>query len=163
MTARLGSGRRAFPGRVWIVAAGLHGACAVALGAFGAHGLKHWRNSAEGVTRLEWWHTASEYQLTHALALGFVAWLASRAGARDVRAVRLAGVCFALGALVFSGTLYLLALTEIRILGAVTPIGGVLLVSGWCAVAWAGARGGGAEAEADAEAEAEAEADAEAE
>lgn len=112
-----------------LVLACANGLLAVILGAFGAHGLKA-RLAAlpDGPTRLEWWQTAAHYQLTHALALGLVAFLASRVtGALPTWA----GGCFALGILLFSGSLYVMTLTGVRALGAVTPLGGLSLCAGW--------------------------------
>lgn len=101
--------------------AGCLGATAVALGAFGAHGLKE--RFALLPEAAGWWQTATFYLLTHALAVGSL-----RGGA--------AGWLWALGAAIFSGTLYALALGAPRWLGAVTPVGGGLLLAGWLAFAW---------------------------
>ena len=108
---------------VLILLAGLSGALAVAAGAFGAHG-------ASGAA-VEWLKTGSHYQLVHAVA----ALLALRLEARGPAWLFLAG-----GAL-FAGTLYLMAIGLPRWLGAITPIGGALLIAGWLWLAWAGARG----------------------
>ncbi|MBE0565431.1 MAG: DUF423 domain-containing protein, partial [Krumholzibacteria bacterium] len=117
--------------RMFMLLAGINGFLAVALGAFGAHGLKN-RLSAlpDGAQRLEWWQTAAHYHLAHALALGLVALLASRL-ATDAALPRTAGWAFQLGILLFSGSLYAMTLTGIRALGAVTPVGGVALLVGW--------------------------------
>jgi uncharacterized membrane protein YgdD (TMEM256/DUF423 family) len=105
----------------WIVAlAGLSGAIAVGAGAFGAHGA-----SGEAA---EWLKTGGHYQLIHAVA----ALLALQLGARGP-----AWLFFAGGA-VFAGTLYLMAIGAPRWLGAVTPIGGILLIAGWVWLAWSG-------------------------
>lgn len=105
----------------WIVAlAGLSGAIAVGAGAFGAHGA-----SGEAA---EWLKTGGHYQLIHAVA----ALLALQFGARGPAWLFLAG-----GA-VFAGTLYLMAIGAPRWLGAVTPIGGILLIAGWVWLAWSG-------------------------
>lgn len=106
-----------------VVLAALSGAVAVGAGAFGAHG-------ASGAA-VEWLKTGAHYQLVHALA----ALLAVRLEARGPAWLFLAG-----GAL-FAGTLYLMALGLPRWLGAVTPIGGTLLIAGWLWLAWIGARG----------------------
>lgn len=124
--------------RIFVVIAGVQGALAVGLGAFGAHGLRRVLEAApEGARRLEWWQTAAHYHLTHALAIGLCAWLASRG---EGPAARAAGLLITAGVTVFSGTLYAMSLGAPRWLGAVTPIGGVLLILGWCAVVWAGLR-----------------------
>lgn len=119
----------------WLVVAGLSGAAAVAAGAFGAHAL---RDALEAAQR-ETFETAARYHLVHSLALAAVAVLAARAPGD--RAVDAAGWLFALGIVVFSGSLYALVLSGVRWLGAVTPIGGVLLIGGWLALAWIGWRG----------------------
>jgi uncharacterized membrane protein YgdD (TMEM256/DUF423 family) len=111
-------------------AAGL-GFLAVALGAFGAHGLKaRLAPLADGVDRLAWWKTAAEYHLAHALALALAAGLFG-----DTRAGRAACIAFAIGIALFSGSLYTMTLTGIRWLGAVTPIGGLGLLAGWALLA----------------------------
>lgn len=106
-----------------VMLAALSGALAVAAGAFGAHG-------ASGAA-IEWLKTGAQYQLVHALA----ALLAMRLEARGPAWLFLSG-----GA-IFAGTLYLMALGLPRSLGAVTPIGGTLLILGWLWLAWSGARG----------------------
>lgn len=101
----------------------------VVFGAFGAHGLRA-RLSPD---MLAVWKTATEYHLYHALALVLVGVLA-----RSLRANTLdtAALFFVTGILVFSGSLYLLALSGVRWLGAITPIGGLLLLAGWACLAW---------------------------
>lgn len=107
----------------WIaIMAGLSGALAVGAGAFGAHG-------ASGQAA-EWLKTGGQYQLIHAVA----ALVALRLEARC------AAWCFVAGGAVFAGTLYLMALGLPRWLGAVTPIGGVLLIVGWLWLAWVAGR-----------------------
>lgn len=103
-------------------AAALSGASAVLLGAFGAHGLRG-RVAPE---LLKTWETASHYHLAHALA-----GLAAAGVARSDRSSQL----FLAGSALFSGSLYLLVLTGQKRLGAVTPIGGLLLAGGWVALA----------------------------
>lgn len=83
------------------------------------------------------WETAVRYQLVHALALMLIAVLSER---RDGLALRLAGWSYALGVLLFSGSLYVLALDGPRFLGPVTPIGGLAFVLGWMALAVAALR-----------------------
>ncbi len=121
----------------WILLAGaLHGFLAVALGAFGAHGLRSRLEGLEdGVKRLEWWTTAAHYQLVHAVAL-----VAIGALARHGMSLGLSGGTMAVGALVFSGTLYAMTLGAPRWFGAITPIGGLLLLVGWAALFWAALR-----------------------
>ncbi len=110
------------------------GALAVALGAFGAHGLR----SRVEARELEVFETAARYHLIHALvlvAVGLLAALASGQGRPDVaRAADQAGWLLTAGVAVFSGSLYLLVLTGARKLGMVTPVGGLLLIGGWLAL-----------------------------
>ena len=112
--------------------AALLGLLAVALGAFGAHGLES-RATAE---QLAWWSTAAHYHLTHALALLAVGLLTRQEPGRG----RAAAGAFVIGIAIFSGTLYGLALGGPRWLGAVTPIGGVALMVGWLLLALAARR-----------------------
>ncbi len=129
--------------RIFVIVSGLLGFAAVALGAFGAHGLRSRLDALpDGVKRLEWWNTAAHYNLTHALALAFVAWLAHR-GAGSPATV--AGWSFIAGSLLFSGSLYLMAVTGQTKLGAVTPVGGLFFLVGWVAVVAAGLRLAGAD------------------
>lgn len=110
---------------LWILVASVYGAIGVALGAFGAHGLKA-RVTPE---RLAVWETASDYHLLHAVVLLALAiWLRL---APQTPFLSGAAACVAAGVLVFSGSLYVLVLTDLRWLGAVTPLGGVLLIVGW--------------------------------
>jgi uncharacterized membrane protein YgdD (TMEM256/DUF423 family) len=119
--------------RTFLVLSGVYGLLGVALGAFGAHALDRlFHEAADGVDRAAWWSTASHYHLIHALALGLAAWVASRAPGV---AAGLSGWAFAVGVLLFSGSLYTMALTGARWLGAVTPLGGLLLLVGWLALA----------------------------
>jgi uncharacterized membrane protein YgdD (TMEM256/DUF423 family) len=117
--------------------AGLHGFLAVAAGAFGAHGLKAKVASLppeEAAKILGWVETGSRYQLAHAAALLALAALWPRLAPEPAGA---AAQGFAWGALVFSGTLYAMALGAPRWLGAVTPLGGLGLLLGWGALMWA--------------------------
>ena len=113
-----------------LAAGSLYGLIGVLLGAFGAHALAA-KLSADMQAI---WHTAVQYQFYHALALLAVGVLA-RQGMVGA-SVTTATVCFALGTLIFSGSLYVLAFSGIRWLGAITPIGGVLLIVGWAALLW---------------------------
>jgi uncharacterized membrane protein YgdD (TMEM256/DUF423 family) len=108
----------------WIVIlAALSGALAVGAGAFGAHGVS-------GAAQ-EWLKTGAQYQLVHAVAALAVVRLEARGPA----------LMFLIGGAIFAGTLYLMALGLPRWLGAVTPIGGALLIGGWLWLAWIAARG----------------------
>ncbi len=114
-------------------AAALAGLAGVALGAFGAHGLE-----ARLVARGEaWWETATLYLLVHAAAALAVA-LSGRTGL-----LAWSGWAFIIGAAVFAGTLYAMALGAPRWLGAVTPLGGVAMLAGWALAAAAAFRAGG--------------------
>ena len=104
------------------VVAALTGALAIGAGAFGAHG-------AQGQA-VEWLRTGGQYQLAHAIA----ALVAMQLGARGP------GWLFVAGAALFAGTLYLMAVGAPRWLGAITPIGGTLLIAGWLWLAWTGMR-----------------------
>jgi uncharacterized membrane protein YgdD (TMEM256/DUF423 family) len=118
------------------VAGGLLGAVAVAAGAFGAHGLKDMLEAAGQATN---WDTAFRYALVHAVAtLACGIPIPTGPGERSRRLQGLAAICFILGTLIFSGCLAALALSGIRVLGAIVPIGGVLLIAGWLLVAAAG-------------------------
>ena len=124
--------------RFSMTAAGVIGFLGVALGAFGAHGLRTMMSTLpDGEQRLAWWETASRYQLIHALALGLAAWMATRV---QGRAPKVASVSFIVGTLLFSGSLYTMTLTGIRVLGAVTPFGGVAFLMGWASLTYAAAR-----------------------
>ncbi len=101
---------------------------AVAAGAFGAHALRA-RLAPDLAAVFE---TAVRYQMYHALALLFTAWAAARWPLAPVRA---AGWLFVAGTVVFSGSLYLLALTGVRGFGAVTPLGGLAFLAGWLSLA----------------------------
>jgi len=118
--------------RLALLLASAFGFLGVALGAFGAHGLKaRLAPLADGVQRLEWWNTGAHYQLIHALALGLVALLFTRSSATSLV---VAAWSFCTGILLFSGSLYAMTLTGIRVLGAVTPFGGVGFLVGWAAL-----------------------------
>ena len=131
-----GEGKEA--NRLWLGAGAINGLISVAMGAFAAHGLKD-RLPAEA---LDWVRTGSAYEMWHALALVGVAIVGT---GKTGRALCLAGGAFLLGCILFSGSLYLLALTGIRGFAFITPIGGVAFLVGWAALAWhaiAGTRGG---------------------
>jgi uncharacterized membrane protein YgdD (TMEM256/DUF423 family) len=105
----------------------------VALGAFAAHGLKSRLDPAMLAT----FETGVRYQMYHALALLGVAWACTRWPGVWINA---SGWLFVAGIAVFSGTLYALALTGVRWLGAVTPLGGLAFLAGWLCLAWAAAK-----------------------
>jgi len=116
--------------RIWMVLASLSGLIAVAAGAFGAHGVSDPQAKS-------WLQTGAQYQLVHALAVFacVMLWRLGGAGAQ------ISAWLFIIGGLIFSGSLYAMALGGPRILGAVTPVGGVLFIGGWAILAWTAAVG----------------------
>lgn len=116
--------------RYWAMAGALSAGIAVAAGAFGAHALR----ARLEPRMLEVFETGARYQMYHALALLFVAWLGERAAGTPVQ---VAGWAFVAGTVLFSGSLYAMTLTGKTWLGAVTPFGGVAFLVGWLAVVWA--------------------------
>ena len=111
---------------MWIQTAALFGALGVVLGAFGAHGLE----ARLTPDRLAVWTTAVDYHLLHAVALLALALYARATGAK----IRGPATGFTLGILLFSGSLYALALGAPRFLGPVTPLGGLCFIAGWLAL-----------------------------
>lgn len=122
--------------RFAVMAGSLLGAVAVAAGAFGAHGL---RAVLEAAGQAANWETAWRYAMYHALALVAVGLLAATRP-MPLATLRLSAICFLAGTVIFSGCLAALALSGIKILGAIVPIGGVLLIAGWVLLALAAAR-----------------------
>ncbi|MSR06970.1 MAG: DUF423 domain-containing protein [Gemmatimonadetes bacterium] len=116
--------------RLFGVAGAVSGFIAVAAGAFGAHALR----SRLPTDQLAVFETGVRYQAYHALALFAVAWAASRGTGPQAA---WAGWLFVVGTVVFSGSLYVLALSGTRWWGAVTPLGGVSFLAGWACLAWA--------------------------
>lgn len=112
-------------GRPVLVAGALFAAVGVALGAFGAHGLREILDE----TRMGWWQTAVQYQMWHAIALVAVSAVPAPTGRATVW-------LFAVGIVFFSGSLYLMALTGWRWLGMVTPLGGAAMIAGWLLLVW---------------------------
>jgi uncharacterized membrane protein YgdD (TMEM256/DUF423 family) len=102
---------------------------AVALGAFGAHGLRG-RLDADMLAVFE---TGVRYQMYHALALLAVAWAVARWPESNAE---IAGWLYVAGIVLFSGSLYALALSGVRMLGAVTPLGGLAFLGGWALLVW---------------------------
>lgn len=115
--------------RLWICAAAVNGFLAVALGAHAAHSLVG-RVEPE---QIAWIETGSDYGMAHGLTLIGVALLVGRAPAPS-RALTLAGWGFLAGTVLFSGALYVMGMTGSRALGAVVPVGGILLLGGWAAL-----------------------------
>ena len=109
---------------LWIIIGSALAALAVAIGAFGAHGLKS-RVSADDLIIFE---TGVRYQMYHSLALILLGLIGVNF---QSNVVQLPAILFLVGIIIFSGTLYLIPLTGLRWLGAITPIGGIFLVLGW--------------------------------
>lgn len=127
--------RRRRASRRAAVAGAVFGFTGVAASAFGAHALKaHLEPEALAV-----FDTAARYQILHALALLGSSWAAQQWPGRSARA---SAVLFGAGIVLFSGSLYALSLSGVRLFGAVTPIGGVLLLLGWLALGLAAYRDG---------------------
>ena len=120
--------------RLFFTLGSLSGLIAVAAGAFGAHGLRA-RLTPDLLAVFE---TAARYQMYHALALLAVAWAVTR---WPTPLVSWAGWLFVAGTVIFSGSLYALALTGVRWLGAITPLGGVAFLVGWACLLLAAQRG----------------------
>ena len=110
----------------WIGIAAINMAIAVALGAFGAHGLKNIASPQQ----LEWWHTATLYLLVHALGLLLVGLLIRLRYITQTTAWLLQ-----IGIIIFAGSLYSMTLGAPLWFGAITPIGGVLMIAGWLCLA----------------------------
>jgi uncharacterized membrane protein YgdD (TMEM256/DUF423 family) len=119
--------------RLFFVLGSVFAGLAVVFGAFGAHALRATLSPADLAT----FEVGVRYQLAHALALFVVAWASTQ---WDAPAVAWAGWAFVVGILVFSGSLYVLVLSGMRWLGAITPIGGVALILGWILLAWTAIR-----------------------
>lgn len=115
--------------KVLLIAGCLFAFLAVAMGAFGAHALRD-RLSTE---MLDIWEIGVRYQIYHSLALLLIGLVGEKTGLPHAW---WAGAAMSIGILLFSGSLYLLALTGLRWLGAVTPLGGVAFLAGWLLLAW---------------------------
>ena len=116
--------------RIFLVLGALSGFSSVAAGAFGAHALRQRLDEK----LLAVFETGARYQMFHALALLVIGALAARG---ESRALAVAGWAMVAGTVLFSGSLYALALSGVRGLGAITPLGGVAFLVGWLALAWA--------------------------
>lgn len=107
----------------------------VLLGAFGAHGLKSFVEPlADAADRMRWWETGARYHLVHALALGLVAIVAHHV---PRLLPKVSAGLFVAGIAIFSGSLYAMAISGVRGLGALTPLGGLFQLGGWLALLWA--------------------------
>ncbi len=120
--------------RLFFALGAVSGFIGVGLGAFAAHGLKE-RLDPPMLSAFE---VGVRYQMYHALALLGVAWAVTKWPGTPAVA---AGWLFVAGTLIFSGSLYVLALSGIRWLGAVTPIGGLAFLAGWLCLVWAACKG----------------------
>ncbi len=115
--------------RIWLTLGAIYGFLSVGLGAFGAHGLRG--RVAEPM--LATWGTGADYLGMHALALLGCGLIALHLPGS--RLIGVAGWCFVIGTVLFSGSLFALVLTGVRGLGAITPFGGTLLIAGWALLA----------------------------
>jgi uncharacterized membrane protein YgdD (TMEM256/DUF423 family) len=120
--------------KYFLVTGAVLGFFGVALGAFGAHGLEA---TLTATGRADTFEIASRYHMVHALALLAVAWLSSRSPGR---LIRWAGILLIAGVVIFSGSLYILAIFDLGVMGAVAPIGGASLLAGWGLLGAAGWR-----------------------
>ena len=114
--------------KITFIWAGVFGCLGVMIGAFGAHALKP---ALEAAGRLETFETAVKYQFYHTLALLAVGLMMNHIAGK---ALHYASLLFVLGILIFSGSLYILCMTGLGILGAVTPLGGLLFIAGWIVI-----------------------------
>ncbi|SFS89281.1 DUF423 domain-containing protein [Marininema halotolerans] len=115
--------------KLFIVLGAINMFLAIALGAFGAHGLQG-KISDRMIAN---WHTGAQYHMIHALALLFIGFLVSKVGSSPL--VSTGGWLLLTGILLFSGSLYVMALTGVKQLGAITPIGGLAFLVGWVCIA----------------------------
>lgn len=118
---------------IWLAAGALNMLLAVAAGAFGAHGLK----AVLSCDMLAIWQTAVHYQMVHALGLIAISLLLQRA---DLPVLRQSAVLMLAGIVIFCGSLYLLAVSGVRWLGAITPVGGLAFLAGWAWLCYAALR-----------------------
>ena len=114
---------------MWISVAAFNLALAVMLGAFGAHGLKNRATEAQ----LGWWQTATDYFFYHAIGLLLIAIIMK---VLPQLKIKRSFILIQLGIILFCGSLYIMALGLPRGLGAITPIGGALMIAGWLDLAW---------------------------
>ena len=117
---------------VWVQRAAILGFLAVMLGAFGSHGLKAKLTPKD----YEIFQIGVKYQFWHVLALLGTGLLIELKKDSDTHSLNGAAWAFLIGTVIFSGSLYTLVLTQMRWMGAITPIGGVSLIIGWAALAW---------------------------
>jgi uncharacterized membrane protein YgdD (TMEM256/DUF423 family) len=120
--------------KLFFIAGAVSAFIGVAAGAFGAHALK----TRLGADLMAVFEVGVRYQMYHAFALIATAWAISRWPGSAALA---AGVLFIIGTVLFSGSLYLLSLTGVRWLGAITPLGGLAWLVAWVCLVWAVAKG----------------------
>ena len=118
--------------RIFLAIAAIFGGLSVAAGAFASHALRETLSERA----LQVFDTAARYQMYHAIALVLVALLLSQAQFSQP-SLMAAGWAFIIGITIFSGSLYALSLTDIKVLGAVAPIGGAAIIAGWGCLAYA--------------------------
>ena len=112
----------------WIVLGAVFAAAAVVMGAFGAHGMEDYLAQFEnGARRMDVWKTAAHYQIVHAIGLILVGLTPSA----KPKLINIAAWLLIIGITIFSGLLYVYAYSDLRILGAFVPIGGVSMIAGW--------------------------------
>ncbi len=112
--------------KLFLTIGSISGALSVMIGAFGAHKLKDYLIK---IGRADVFETAVKYQFYHTFALLFIGLLLLVKG--DIKTLNYSGYCYTIGIIIFSGSLYVLCLTNISKWGAVTPIGGLFLIAGW--------------------------------
>lgn len=122
--------------KFFLQAGSLLGLIGVGIGAFGAHGL---RAKLTAAGRMETFETAVKYQFYHALALVLVGVLMQQLASSPaaLKYLNWSGYGFLIGVLIFSGSLYVLCLTGVTWLGAITPLGGLFMIAGWALLFWA--------------------------
>jgi uncharacterized membrane protein YgdD (TMEM256/DUF423 family) len=118
----------------WTLVAAIFGALAVGIGAFGAHALR----GILSPDMVKVFETASKYHFYHTFLLLYIAHLLNNESIEEnkLKLLQISAWCVSFGILIFSGSLYLLAITEIRILGAITPIGGLSFIVAWILLAF---------------------------
>ena len=122
--------------KFFLQAGSLLGLIGVGIGAFGAHGL---RAKLTAAGRMDTFETAVKYQFYHALALVLVGMLMQQLASNPnaLKYLNWSGYGFLIGVLIFSGSLYVLCLTGVTWLGAITPLGGLFMIAGWALLFWA--------------------------
>ena len=123
-------------GNRWIIVGSISAAIAVAMGAFGAHGLENWLNNSypeDAGKRLANWKTGATYQIYHSLGMIFIGVLTNFSSRK--RTLNVAGMLMLAGILLFSGMLYAWVLTDHRTMVMIVPLGGLSFILGWVTLA----------------------------